>query len=93
MIFYSNLNILSFFIVVTPASNTGKSVVPEIPDLEFNIWTKPDCCGTEFENGNRTWFYFGMKGALLKYFLLFTLYFFLLTHNLKQLFQQVHLHS
>ncbi|KAK9754042.1 Zinc carboxypeptidase [Popillia japonica] len=46
---------------VIPASNTGKSVVPEIPDVEFNIWTKPDCCGTEFENSNRTWFYFGMR--------------------------------
>ncbi|KAG5898456.1 hypothetical protein JTB14_015465 [Gonioctena quinquepunctata] len=35
--------------------------VQEIYDAEFNIWTKPDCYGTEFENGNRTWFYFGMK--------------------------------
>uniref|UniRef100_A0A1B6I206 Cytosolic carboxypeptidase-like protein 5 n=1 Tax=Homalodisca liturata TaxID=320908 RepID=A0A1B6I206_9HEMI len=33
------------------------------PDYEFNIWTLPDCAGTEFENGNRTWFYFGMKGG------------------------------
>ncbi|CAH0553055.1 unnamed protein product [Brassicogethes aeneus] len=39
----------------------NKSVIPEIPDAEFNIWTKPDCSGTEWENGNRTWFYFGMK--------------------------------
>jgi hypothetical protein len=31
-------------------------------DFEFNLWTKPDCASTEFENGNRTWFYFGMKG-------------------------------
>ena len=23
------------------------------PDYEFNVWTKPDCAGTEFENGNR----------------------------------------
>ena len=29
-------------------------------DPEFNMWTKPDCAGTEFENGNRTWFYFGV---------------------------------
>ncbi|KRT84843.1 Peptidase [Oryctes borbonicus] len=47
--------------VLTSASNTGKSVVPELPDVEFNIWTKPDCCGTEFENSNRTWFYFGLR--------------------------------
>lgn len=46
---------------VTPASNTGRSVVPEVPDVEFNIWTKPDCSGTEFENTNRTWFYFGIR--------------------------------
>lgn len=23
------------------------------PDYEFNLWTNPDCGGTEFENGNR----------------------------------------
>lgn len=23
------------------------------PDYEFNVWTKPDCADTEFENGNR----------------------------------------
>ncbi|XP_018570868.1 cytosolic carboxypeptidase-like protein 5 isoform X2 [Anoplophora glabripennis] len=39
----------------------NKSINQEVYDAEFNIWTKPDCCGTEFENGNRTWFYFGMK--------------------------------
>ncbi|KAK9505199.1 hypothetical protein O3M35_009303 [Rhynocoris fuscipes] len=27
---------------------------------EFNIWTRSDCAGTEFANGNRTWFYFGV---------------------------------
>ncbi|XP_067679384.1 cytosolic carboxypeptidase-like protein 5 isoform X2 [Haliotis asinina] len=32
------------------------------PDYEFNVWTKPDCAGTEFENGNRSWFYFGIRG-------------------------------
>ncbi|KAL4236440.1 Cytosolic carboxypeptidase-like protein 5 [Mactra antiquata] len=32
------------------------------PDYEFNVWTKPDAAGTEFENGNRSWFYFGIKG-------------------------------
>lgn len=24
-----------------------------LPDYEFNVWTKPDCAETEFENGNR----------------------------------------
>ncbi|XP_075238320.1 cytosolic carboxypeptidase-like protein 5 isoform X2 [Lycorma delicatula] len=36
----------------------------EVPDFEFNIWTNPDCAGTEFENGNRSWFHFGIKGGL-----------------------------
>ena len=35
---------------------------PLLPtDYSFRIWTRPDCAGTEFENGNRTWFYFGFK--------------------------------
>lgn len=29
------------------------------PDYEFNVWTHPDCHGTEFENGNR-FVYLGM---------------------------------
>ncbi|RZF46286.1 hypothetical protein LSTR_LSTR011997 [Laodelphax striatellus] len=36
---------------------------PDTPDFEFNIWTYPDCAGTEFENGNRTWFHFGIRGG------------------------------
>ncbi|XP_070195539.1 cytosolic carboxypeptidase-like protein 5 isoform X3 [Littorina saxatilis] len=32
------------------------------PDSEFNVWTKPDCAGTPAENGNRSWFYFGIRG-------------------------------
>uniref|UniRef100_H2YHN7 Cytosolic carboxypeptidase-like protein 5 n=1 Tax=Ciona savignyi TaxID=51511 RepID=H2YHN7_CIOSA len=32
------------------------------PDYEFNVWTKPDCAGTAYENGNRSWFYFGIRG-------------------------------
>lgn len=35
----------------------------ESPEVEFQIWTKPDCHGTEFENGNRTWFFFGVEGG------------------------------
>lgn len=23
------------------------------PDYEFNVWTRPDCAETEYENGNR----------------------------------------
>ena len=37
---------------------------PLLPtDYSFRIWTRPDCAGTEFENGNRTWFYFGFRGG------------------------------
>ncbi|XP_030410886.1 cytosolic carboxypeptidase-like protein 5 isoform X2 [Gopherus evgoodei] len=32
-------------------------------DYEFNVWTKPDCAETEYENGNRSWFYFSVKGG------------------------------
>ncbi|KAJ9589715.1 hypothetical protein L9F63_017087 [Diploptera punctata] len=47
-----------------PPPPPGKnSPIEDIPDFEFNIWTKPDCAGTEFENSNRTWFYFGIKGG------------------------------
>ncbi|XP_063912937.1 cytosolic carboxypeptidase-like protein 5 isoform X1 [Zophobas morio] len=46
--------------VISVPNNSAKAP-PEIPDAEFNLWTRPDCCGTEFENGNRTWFYFGVK--------------------------------
>jgi len=46
------------------SQTTAKGNSPnEQPDYEFNLWTKPDCGHTEFENGNKTWFYFGIKGA------------------------------
>lgn len=53
-----------FLAVVKQNSNisSSKTAAVEIPDHEFNVWTRPDCYGTEFENGNRTWFYFGIKG-------------------------------
>ncbi|XP_045446902.1 uncharacterized protein LOC123655108 [Melitaea cinxia] len=47
---------------MTPTINT-KTNTPETPDYEFNLWTRPDCAGTEFENGNRTWFYFGIQAS------------------------------
>ena len=27
---------------------------------EFQLWTAPDCAGTQYENGNRSWFYFSI---------------------------------
>ncbi|EAT47473.1 AAEL001406-PA, partial [Aedes aegypti] len=33
------------------------------PDVEFNLWTRPDCAGTPYENQNRTWFYFAVTGG------------------------------
>lgn len=36
---------------------------PRKIDVEFNVWTKPDCFGTPYENGNRTWFFFSIRGG------------------------------
>uniref|UniRef100_A0A671UWC6 Cytosolic carboxypeptidase-like protein 5 n=1 Tax=Sparus aurata TaxID=8175 RepID=A0A671UWC6_SPAAU len=44
-------------------SGTGLSGSTLSPDYEFNVWTQPDCGGTEHENGNRSWFYFSVRGA------------------------------
>uniref|UniRef100_A0A8C2D0Z5 Cytosolic carboxypeptidase-like protein 5 n=1 Tax=Cyprinus carpio TaxID=7962 RepID=A0A8C2D0Z5_CYPCA len=44
-------------------SEPDASAQPQ-PDYEFNVWTKPDCASTEFENGNRSWFYFSVRGML-----------------------------
>ncbi|XP_038223018.1 cytosolic carboxypeptidase-like protein 5 isoform X2 [Zerene cesonia] len=48
--------------LIAPTVNQ-KTNTSETPDYEFNLWTRPDCAGTEFENGNRTWFYFGIQAA------------------------------
>lgn len=48
-------------------TDVGDKSVPGLPapkyDIEFNVWTKPDCDGLPGENGNRTWFYFGVRGG------------------------------
>ncbi|XP_036290864.1 cytosolic carboxypeptidase-like protein 5 isoform X1 [Pipistrellus kuhlii] len=44
--------------VLPPTSSTASS-----PDYEFNVWTRPDCAETEYENGNRSWFYFSVRGG------------------------------
>ncbi|MEE6473492.1 hypothetical protein FKM82_010050 [Ascaphus truei] len=54
-----------------PSGNGGSNVgagtlfgnTPPTPDYEFNVWTKPDCAETEYENGNRSWFYFSVRGG------------------------------
>lgn len=33
--------------------------------IEFNLWTKPDCGGTEYENLNRSWFFFSIQGKIV----------------------------
>ena len=45
----------------------GANVAPEVVsiypiDYEVNVWPKPDCYGTQYENPNRTWFHFGIRG-------------------------------
>lgn len=49
-----------------PGTDTGlNSICHPLPkhDIEFNVWTKRDCEGTAKVNGNRSWFYFGVKGG------------------------------
>ncbi|XP_077442875.1 cytosolic carboxypeptidase-like protein 5 isoform X2 [Stigmatopora argus] len=43
---------------LTPTGGTASN----IPDYEFNVWTQPDCGGSEYENGNRSWFHFSVQG-------------------------------
>lgn len=43
--------------------NTDSSPNSVTVNVEINVWTRPDCAGTPFENGNRTWFYFSVKGG------------------------------
>ncbi|XP_074156242.1 cytosolic carboxypeptidase-like protein 5 isoform X2 [Sminthopsis crassicaudata] len=38
--------------------------VSSTSDYEFNVWTRPDCAETEYENGNRSWFYFSVRGGI-----------------------------
>ncbi|XP_054617290.1 cytosolic carboxypeptidase-like protein 5 isoform X2 [Dunckerocampus dactyliophorus] len=47
----------------TTAAVGGPASAPNIPDYEFNVWTQPDCAGTEHENGNRSWFHFSVQGV------------------------------
>ncbi|XP_028996769.1 cytosolic carboxypeptidase-like protein 5 [Betta splendens] len=52
----------------SPSSDTASSGSAPVgsnlsPDYEFNVWTQADCAGTEHENGNRSWFYFSVRGA------------------------------
>merc|ERR550534_1820704 len=44
------------------SGNLARVVKLEKDEAEFNLWTLPDCANTVFENGNRTWFYFSVKG-------------------------------
>ena len=43
---------------------TGKNAMAAIPkpNKEFQLYTKPDCADTPFENNNRTWFFFSIAG-------------------------------
>ena len=44
-------------------SGTNLGTLSPVPDFEYNLWTLADCAGTSYENSNRTWFYFGVKGC------------------------------
>lgn len=47
------------------AETVSNSISHPLPkhDVEFNVWTRRDCEGTAKVNGNRSWFYFGVKGG------------------------------
>lgn len=60
-LFKHNIVLISWCFPVTGVNTITNAI--ETPDYEFNLWTRPDCAGTEFENGNRTWFYFGIQAA------------------------------
>lgn len=45
-----------------PSSSSSSSKEKRV-HAEFNLWTRPDCQGTAFENSNRTWFYFSIRGG------------------------------
>lgn len=47
------------------SGNLARVEKDEKNDNHFNLWTLPDCANTPFENGNRTWFHFGVKGKFL----------------------------
>ncbi|XP_058407584.1 cytosolic carboxypeptidase-like protein 5 isoform X1 [Diceros bicornis minor] len=48
---------------VAGGASAPTSSIASSPDYEFNVWTRPDCAETEFENGNRSWFYFSVRGG------------------------------
>ncbi|ELV13748.1 Cytosolic carboxypeptidase-like protein 5 [Tupaia chinensis] len=48
---------------VGSGASAPTSGIASFPDYEFNVWTRPDCAETEFENGNRSWFYFSVRGG------------------------------
>lgn len=40
---------------VAPAASPSGPGLAEVKQIEeFNVWTKPDCCGTPYANGNRS---------------------------------------
>jgi hypothetical protein len=47
----------------TSTAGSSSSTKERHIDCEFNLWTRPDCHGTPYENSNRTWFYFSIRGG------------------------------
>ncbi|XP_064002565.1 cytosolic carboxypeptidase-like protein 5 isoform X2 [Pogoniulus pusillus] len=47
----------------TGGGPAGRASALPAADYEFNVWTRPDCAHTEYENGNRSWFYFSVRGG------------------------------
>ena len=58
---YSMPNGKSFALLSGNLDRVEECKSPNAGTREFNLWTSPDCAGTEFENCNRTWFYFSVS--------------------------------
>lgn len=48
-------------LIYTFVGSVALAAAPSVPGIaevrqfeEFNVWTKPDCCGTPYANGNRS---------------------------------------
>lgn len=57
------ITLICFFLILYTDIIASDNIV----NVEFNVWTKPDCGGTVYENLNRSWFFFGIYGLLINY--------------------------
>ena len=59
-------SIVSFPRAGSVSNSNVQPAALENTDYEVNVWTRPDCHNTQYANGNRTWFYFGVRGNTIR---------------------------